>query len=174
MRKLYTVAFPTLGEDDARVVGAVRARHDRQASILGPHFTLLFGCEALDEARYLEHVRAIAASTTAFPFTCLDVESDDDDDGRGVVYLVPDLGRGEITALHDRLYTGPMAPHLRRDAHFVAHMTIGHAADAAAAAALCDALQADGVDIAGAIDALVVGCVEHGRFVELARFALRH
>ena len=173
MRKLYTVAFPTLGEDDARFVAAIRARHDRQASILGPHFTLLFGCEALDEARYLEHVRTIAASTAAFPFTCLEAESDDDD-GRGVVYLVPDLGRGEITALHDRLYTGPMAPHLRQDAHFVAHMTIGHAADGAAAAALCDALQADGADVAGSIDALVVGCVEHGRFVELARFALRH
>ena len=173
MRKLYTVAFPTLSEDDARFIGAIRAAHDRQASILGPHFTLLFGCQALDEASYLEHVRKIAASTAAFPFTCLEAESDDDD-GRGVVLLVPDLGRGEITALHDRLYTGPMAPHLRRDTHFVAHMTIGHAADAAAAAALCDALQADGVDVAGSIDALVVGCVEHGRFVELARFALRH
>lgn len=173
MRKLYTVAFPTLSEDDARFIGAIRATHDRQASILGPHFTLLFGCEALDEASYLEHVRKIAASTAAFPFTCLEAESDDDD-GRGVVVLVPDLGRGEITVLHDRLYTGPMAPHLRRDTHFVAHMTIGHAADAAAAAALCDALQADGVDVAGSIDALVVGCVEHGRFVELARFALRH
>ncbi len=173
MRKLYTVAFPTLSEDDARFVAAIRARHDRQASILGPHFTLLFGCEALDESRYLEHVRAIAASTAAFAFTCLEAESDADD-GRGLVYLVPDQGRGEITALHDRLYTGPMAPHLRQDAHFVAHMTIGHAADAGAAARLCDALQADGVAIAGAIDALVVGCVEHGRFVELARFALRH
>ena len=173
MRKLYTVVFPTLSEDDARFIAAIRASHDRQASILGPHFTLLFGCEALDEASYLEHVRTIATSTAAFAFTCLEAESDDDD-GRGVVYLVPDLGRGEITALHDRLYTGPMAPHLRKDAHFVAHMTIGHAADAAAATALCDALEADGVEVAGSIDALVVGCVEHGRFVELARFALRH
>ena len=173
MRKLYTVAFPTLSEDDARLIAAIRARHDRQASILGPHFTLLFGCEALDEASYLEHVRAIAAATAAFPFTCLETESDDDD-GRGVIYLVPDLGRGEITGLHDRLYTGPMAPHLRKDTHFVAHMTIDHAADAAAAQALCDTLESHGVEVAGSIDALVVGCVEHGRFVELARFALRH
>jgi hypothetical protein len=37
------VAFPTLSEDDARLIAAIRARHDRQASILGPHFTLLFG-----------------------------------------------------------------------------------------------------------------------------------
>ena len=173
MRKLYTVAFPTLSEDDARFVGAIRARHDRQVSVLGPHFTLLFGCAALDEATYIDHVRTIAASTAAFPFTCFEAEADNDD-GRGVAYLVPDLGRGEVTALHDSLYTGPMAPYLRQDAHFVAHMTIGHAAGFDAAARLCDEVNADGVNIAGAIDALVVGCVEHGRFVELARFALRH
>jgi hypothetical protein len=32
----------------------------------------------------------------------------------------------------------------------------------------------DGIAVAGAIDAVVVGSVENGRFVELARFALRH
>jgi hypothetical protein len=53
-------------------------------------------------------------------------------------------------------------------------MTIGHAANLDDAASLCDELNADGVDVAGSIDALVVGCVEHGRFVELARIALRH
>ena len=173
MRKLYTVAFPTLGEEDARFIGAVRARHDRQASILGPHFTLLFGCDALDEATYVDHVRTIAASTAAFAFTCFETEAEGDA-RRGVVYLVPDLGRGEVTSLHDRLYAGPMAPYLRQDAHFVAHMTIGHADDVDAAARLCDALNADGINVAGAVDALVVGCVEHARFVELARFALRH
>ena len=173
MRKLYTVAFPTLAEPDARFIAAIRASHDRQVSILGPHFTLLFGCAAVDEASYVDHVRAIASSTSAFPFTCLETEPDEHA-GRGYVYLAPDLGRGEITALHDRLYTGPMAPHLSTDRQFVAHMTIGHAADFAAAARLCDALNVDGIDIAGSIDALVVGCVEHGRFVELARFALRH
>ena len=173
MRKLYTVAFPTLSEEDARFVAAIRARHDRHASVLGPHFTLMFGSDAVDEATYVDHVRAIASSTSAFPFTCFEAEPDEDA-GRGYAYLVPDLGRAEVTALHDRLYTGPMAPCLRTDRHFGAHMTIGHAADFDAAARLCDELNAEGINIAGAVDALVVGCVEHGRFLELARFALRH
>jgi 2'-5' RNA ligase len=173
MRKLYTVAFPTLGDDDARFIARVRASHDRQVAVLGPHFTLLFGCDAVDEAPYIDHVRAIAATTPAFAFTCFEA-APDDDAGRGYAYLLPDLGRTELTALHDRLYSGPMAPHLRRDLHFVAHMTIGHAADFDAAALLCDELNAAGINVAGAIDALVVGCVEHGRFVELARFALQH
>jgi 2'-5' RNA ligase len=174
MRKLYTLAFPTLNDADARFVGAIRARHDRHSGILGPHFTLLFGCDAVDEATCIDHVRAIAAATRAFAIHCSDAEPDADDDGKGVVYLVPDVGRDGVTALHDALYTGPMAPFLRADRAFVAHMTVGHAADVAAAERLSDALNTDGIDVRGSVDAVVVGCVEHGRWVELARFALRH
>jgi len=173
MRKLYTVAFPSLSETDARFIAGIRAKHDRQVSVLGPHFTLLYGCDRVDEAGYVDHVRAIAASTMAFQFACLETEPDQDE-GRGVVYLVPELGRMDLVTLHDQLYTGPMAPYLRKGKRFVAHITLGHAGDLDEAAALCDELNADGVDIAGSIDALVVGCVEHGRFVELARIALRH
>ena len=173
MRKLYTVAFPSLSETDARYIAEIRARHDRQVSVLGPHFTLLFGCDRVDESAYVDHVRAVAASTMAFQFACLET-APDEDTGRGYAYLVPELGRMDLVALHDRLYTGPMAPHLRKDKRFVAHMTIGHAANLDDAASLCDELNVEGVDISGSIDALVVGCVEHGRFVEMARIALRH
>jgi 2'-5' RNA ligase len=173
MRKLYTVAFPTLADADARFVAGIRARHDRQVGILGPHFTLLFGCDAVDEAAYVDHVRAIAASTRAFAFRCREAEPDADE-GKGYVSLVPEVGRDALTALHDMLYTGPLAPFLRADLHFVPHITVGHGDDMAAAAQLCDDLNGAGIDVAGTIDALVVGCVEHGHFVELARFALRH
>jgi hypothetical protein len=172
MRKVYTVAFPSLSEADARFIGAIRASHDRQASMLGPHFTLLFGCDRVDEAAYVDHVRAVAAQTTAFQFACLETACDADN-GRGYVYLVPELGRVDLDTLHDRLYGGPMAPYWRQDKRFAAHMTIGHAANLDAAAGLCDDLNADGVDITGSIEALVVGCVENARFVELARIALR-
>ena len=173
MRKLYTVAFPSLDDSDARYIAAIRAKHDRQVSVIGPHFTLLFGCDQVDESAYIDHVRAVAASTLGFRFACLET-APDEDEGHGFVYLVPELGRMDVVALHAALYTGPMAPYLRKDKRFVAHMTIGHAANPEAAEALCDELNAEGVDIAGSIDALVVGCVAHGRFVELARFALRH
>jgi 2'-5' RNA ligase len=173
MRKLYTVAFPTLDDADARFIAAIRARHDRMASVLGVHFTLLFGCDGVEESAYIDHVRTIAAATPAFAFRCRDAEPDADD-GKSYVYLVPRLGRDAVTALHDALYTGPLAPFLRKDIDFVAHMTVGHGATLADAERLSDELNADGFDVSGTIDAVVVGCVEHGRFVELARFALRH
>ena len=173
MRKLYTVAFPSLTAASARFLAEIRAQHDRQAALLGPHFTLLFGCDAVDEAAYVEHVRTVAAATAAFHVHCEDTLPDSDETG-GLVYLVPDQGRPAVEALHDALYTGPMAPHLRKDRAWIAHITIGHCATRAEAEALSDELNAGGIDIAGGIDALVVGCVEQGRFVELARFALRH
>ena len=173
MRKLYTVAFPSLTAASARFLAQIRAQHDRQASLLGPHFTLLFGCDAVDEATYVEHVRTVAAATAAFHVHCEDTLPDSDETC-GYVYLVPDQGRAAVEALHAALYTGPMAPHLRKDLAYIAHITIGPCASRAEAEALSDELAAGGIDIAGGVDALVVGCVEHGRFVELARFALRH
>ena len=173
MRKLYTVAFPSLTVASARLLAEIRAQHDRQAALLGPHFTLLFGCDAVDEAGYVDHVRSVAAGTAAFHVHCAGTQPDSDESG-GYVYLVPDRGRADVEALNDALYTGPMAPHLRKDLAYIAHITIGHCANAADAEALSADLNAGGIDIAGGIDALVVGCVEHGRFVELARFALRH
>lgn len=173
MRKLYTVAFPSLTAASARFIAQFRAQHDRQATLLGPHFTLLFGCDAVDEAAYLEHVRAVAAATPAFHIHCESALPDHDGD-TGYVYLVPDRGRAQVEALHAALSTGPMAPHCRNDRGYIAHITVGHCATPAEAQALSDELDADGIDIAGGVDALVVGCVEQGRFVELARFALRH
>jgi 2'-5' RNA ligase len=173
MRKLYTVAFPSLDESDARFIADIRAKHDRQVSVLGPHFTLLFACDRVDEAAYIEHVRTVAASTMAFRFACSETEPDGDDH-HGYAYLVPELGRVDVMTLHDQLYTGPMAPHLRKDMRFVAHITVGHAANYDAAVLLCDELNDQGIDITGSIDAVVVGGLENGRFVELARFALRH
>jgi len=173
MRKLHTVAFPSLTAASARFIAGFRARHDRQAALLGPHFTLLFGCDAVDEAAYIEHVRSVAGASAAFHFHCESALPDSDDD-TGYVYLVPERGRAEIEALHDALYAGPMAPRLRKDKAYIAHITIGHCANVAQAEALCGELNADGVDIAGGIDAVVVGCIENGRFVEVARFALKH
>jgi 2'-5' RNA ligase len=171
MRTLYTIAFPTLANADARFITGFRAAHDRQASVLGPHFTLLFGCAEVDETTYIGHVRTIASSTPAFAFHCRAAEPDADDN-TGYAYLVPELGRDAITTLHDALYTGPLAPFLREDIPFTPHITIGHGPDLAAVARLCDALNAAGIDIAGDVGGLVVGHVEQGRFAQLARLPL--
>ena len=96
----------------------------------------------------------------------------DDESDRGYVFLVPDEGYSRISLLHDQLYTGLLQPFLRLDLPFTPHMTIGTQPDHLAAKNLCDRLNADGLSIAGSIDALTVGALEQERIHDLARIEL--
>jgi hypothetical protein len=64
MRTLYTLAYPTLHEADLRFIETFRREHDlRYRDVVAAHFTLVFGCDAVNEAEYLE--RNLRASTAA-------------------------------------------------------------------------------------------------------------
>jgi 2'-5' RNA ligase len=58
--------------------------------------------------------------------------------GRTDLFLIPEEGAAEITALHDRLYAAALRPHLRPEIAFVPHLTVGGAADPLAAEKLRD------------------------------------
>jgi 2'-5' RNA ligase len=173
VRRLYTIAPLAIADGDRAFIDAFRARHDPQAAIVEPHFTLVFACAAVAEAEYLAHVRAVAAQSAAVDFSCryamLGADELTED---GYVYLVPDDGHAALSRLHDRLYAGVLAPHLRLDLPFTPHVTIGRCRERAQARQLCDELNATPLRIDGRAEALVVGSVEGRRFVELARCAL--
>jgi 2'-5' RNA ligase len=163
---LYTVAFPALSAADRAQIDAIRGRHDaRNARVIPPHFTLVFACSAVDERDYLDHVRAIAERTPRIPFTCRYAKLGPASEGAAAhVYLVPDEGSSRIALLHDRLYGGPLAPHLRRDLPYVPHITIGSFDARAEAEALCKQLNTQGMMIEGTLDALSAGSLHEDRF----------
>ena len=97
----------------------------------------------------------------------------DDEDDSAYVFLVPNAGFAELSLLHDRLYTGVLASHLRLDLPFVPHITIGRLADRQVAKSLCDALNSRGVNIEGSVETLTVAVRENGEIKNLARFELR-
>ena len=92
----------------------------------------------------------------------------DDEDERAYVFLVPDDGYATISRLHDALYAGPLASHLRLDLPYVPHITIGITDDRRCAKSLCDQLNADGVVIDGSLSELTVGRVHDARFESLS------
>jgi 2'-5' RNA ligase len=58
---LYVVAWPLLAEADDTVLRRLRAQyHPREADLIGPHFTLVFGAAAEREAELRSAVEAIA------------------------------------------------------------------------------------------------------------------
>lgn len=171
---LYTVAFPELPAEAAAFVARVRGEHGGpQRARIGPHLTLLFGSALLAEPAYRAHVDGIAAEQPAIEFTCRCAMLGSDANGpQAYVFLVPDEGFAAITRLHDALYRGPLAPALRLDIPFIPHITVGAFDDRQAAKALCDRLNADGVQVAGRLGALTVGAMGPDGFVERATLPL--
>lgn len=165
---IAVVAYPVLAPDDARWIEAVRAAHDPNHQRLRAHVTLVFPVEA---AGLEAHVAAIAASVAPIRFVLREVRAvrDHATGAGGHVFLVPDEGAAAITALHDRLYTGPLAPHLRADLPFIPHVTIAANRDFGACERLAAQLR---VEIRGELHAIDVLELGAGDVRTLARYPL--
>ena len=142
MRTLYTLAYPSLSEADMNFIERFRHEHDaRYRDVVASHFTMVFGCNAVGEVEYRQHVAAVAKANVTLDFSCrYAMLGSDDQDQTAYVFLVPDEGYSGFSLLHDRLYTGVLSPHLRLDIPFVPHITIGTLEDRRVAKQLCDDL----------------------------------
>jgi hypothetical protein len=172
---LYTVAYPDIDADDRQRIDAFRSLHDAHArSVIGPHFTLLFACAEEDETAYRWHVQAAVEDTGVIPFCCrYAMLGATHHDESASIYLVPDEGFSQISLLHDRLYRGLMARHLRLDLPYLPHISIGMPGSGAAAKALCDEWNAAHGPIHGVIRSATIGAVQDGRFKNRATYMMR-
>ncbi len=170
---LFTIACLGIPHAQRRFIDEFRRAHDPQATLVPPHFTLVFGSIGADEAAVLRHVEAVAAASVPIRFHCrCAVLGADERAERAFVYLVPDEGHAAISLLHDRLYRGPLAAGLRLQLPYVPHVTVGSTTDFRQAKAWCDALNEQGVDVAGTLSALTVGALRGGVFQVLRHFEL--
>lgn len=110
---LYVVAWPLLSEADDTALRRLRAQyHPREADLIGPHFTLVFGAHLDQEAA----LRAAIASVERRPFWFLV-----DRIVRHDLYLYaqPSDGGAELTELYETLNPVP------GDEPFEPHITLG-------------------------------------------------
>jgi hypothetical protein len=118
---LYVVAWPVLAEADDIALRRLRAQyHPGEADLIGPHFTLVFGASAREEAG-LRGLLGGLAGRRPFWFV-LDrlVRHDLTPPSRSAyLYAVPADGGAELAALHDEL--NPMAG----EEPFEPHITLG-------------------------------------------------
>lgn len=96
----------------------------------------------------------------------------DDVDETAYVFLVPDEGNSAISLLHDRLYTGPLAEHLRLEFPYIPHITVASTQDRKLAKLLCDGLNSAGVDVQGTLRFLTVGQLKDGKLQAIAEHSL--
>jgi 2'-5' RNA ligase len=118
---LYVVAWPLLSEADDTALRRLRAQyHPREAGLIGPHFTLVFGVPVEREAA----LRAAVAAIERRPFWFL-IDRIARHDLH--LYAEPSDGAAELTELYDALNPTP------GPVPFEPHVTLGlfaHAAEA--------------------------------------------
>ncbi len=138
----YPVAYPTLSGDDARFLEDFRHLHDlTYRDVIAPYFTMVFGCSDVPEDIYLSHVERVTRSSRRIGFCCRYAKlGSDDASDTSYLFLVPDEGHSHVSLLHDRLYTGPLAPYLRLDIPYTPHIAIATLADRGESMRLCDGL----------------------------------
>ena len=122
-RTRYVVAFPRIAAVDAwREILAVRERFDPLAQEIPAHVTLVFPFEdTLSDAALEMHLRRALSGCARFAVTFGGITAHENE------YLFLNVKRGNdaFIALHDALYTGPLARHLNRQHTYVPHVTVG-------------------------------------------------
>ena len=115
---LYVVAWPVLAEADDTALRRLRAQyHPREAGMIGPHFTLVFGAAVSEESR-LRDALAGLAGRRPFWFVLDRLARHDVTPPSRAAYLlaVPADGGAELSNLYDQLNptTGdePFEPHI--------------------------------------------------------------
>ncbi len=107
---LYVVAWPLLSEADDTALRRLRAQyHPREADLIGPHFTLVFGAPVEREATLREALAAIGRRP--FWFLIDRIERND-----LYLYAEPSDGAAELTDLYESLNltlgSEPFQPHI--------------------------------------------------------------
>ena len=161
--------FPSFRGIEA--VEAFRARHDPAAALIPAHLSLVFPFgSALTPLQLETHVRRVVSPWPPIPVTFRGVRLHASE----FVFLMAARGAEAITALHDRLYTRTLRPHLRREFTYEPHVTLARNADIRALEAAHEEARnrfpREFADVLREVDLVAVAA--DGRIERLQRFAL--
>ncbi|MGE5334714.1 MAG: 2'-5' RNA ligase family protein [Nitrososphaerota archaeon] len=119
------VIFPDFAPAQRAIIDRIRAAYDPLAPTIEPHITLVFPFTAqLSTDELLAHMRSSAAIIAPFEITLRGITGEQDE----WLFLNVKRGNDPIIALHDQLYSGPLAPYLEPRYTYVPHLTVGHLA----------------------------------------------
>jgi 2'-5' RNA ligase len=157
---LYVVAWPVLAEADDTALRRLRAQyHPREADLIGPHFTLVFGVSLEREAALRAALDAIDRQPFWFMIERI---------ARHDLYLFaePFDGAAELSELYDTLnpLPGPVP--------FKPHITLGLFARAAEAEQVARIVERQHLPMRGRIEELALVRYDGNRLATLATHRL--
>ncbi len=171
---LYALCYPRFNGEGGKFVDDLRQEHDLMyRDVVRPHFTMRFQVRDMSLEAFTEHVIHVASRHAPIAFTCRyamvhpDHETED-----WYVFLVPDMGFGELAHLHDDLYTGTLASKLRLDLPFVPHIGVVTLKDRDACKNLAADLNRSGVEVSGSVDHVSVSSYDGKMVTDLIQVRL--
>lgn len=172
---LFVVAYPKLSQKDFDWIQTYRQANDpRFYEIVAPHFTLVFAVSDISKESFSEEIASQAADASDFDVEIKVATVSRDESGAYYhEFLVPDVGYSDIVTLHDKLYSGLLADHLRLDLDFIPHIGIGKSDDPLESKARVDRLNTQGIAIEGRIDSLDIIDYDGGPVKTIEQLALR-
>jgi len=149
---LYVVAWPVLAEADDTALRRMRAQyHAREADLIGPHFTLVFGAAASEEQRLRTALDGLAGRRP-FWFVLERLVRHDMAPPSRAAYLqaVPADGAAELVDLYETLNPVP------GDDIFEPHITLGLFGQAAEAEHLARMVERQHLPMHGRVEELAL------------------
>jgi 2'-5' RNA ligase len=108
---------------DTTKIEEIRQEYDPTHSLIKPHLTLVFPIKSteVDFEMLKSHLTNIALNTKPFDLEIGGFEKSWDN----WLFLGTKAGSRDINTLHDKLYSGILEPHWRKDLPFSPHISLG-------------------------------------------------
>lgn len=119
MQKLAAVYFPNT---DSSKIDDFRKKYDPNWNTINSHITLVSPLDDIPEDQLCGLIGSIVNCVRSFPIRLSGLTKSFDN----YLFLLVKEGDKSIIALHDKLYSGILAPYLRGDILFIPHITLGY------------------------------------------------
>ena len=171
---LHVVAYPEVDNSSYDLIQSYRQAYNSLYNVIEPHFTLVFSVGHMDVAAFIDEVKQVASSTKKIDFCsrCLAINKDSFSKHFDA-FLIPDEGHSDVIKLHDKLYSGLLAPHHRIDITYVPHVSLANSPDVRVIKTIVDKWNAEDHIIQGRISFLDVINYENRKVETLERVALK-
>ena len=151
-------SYPKLEQKDYNWIKNYRKENDIYYDLIDAHFTLVFPTFNIEITDFITEIKKQAKGLHTFDFQikCAIMNNDRSDEFREYwhVFLTPDKGFSDIVKLHDKLYSGLLAPTQRLDLDFIPHIGIGNSTDPKECKRMVDDVNAKDINICGTIKSL--------------------
>jgi hypothetical protein len=116
--------YPRFDRKTGENIEAFRRKYDPFVDSWKPHIPFIFPvpCNEIEEEKFTDHVETVLKNRKPFPIHIGGFRRSWD---HAWLFLLLKEGNEEAIALHDELYTGILAPYLRRDIEYIPHIGIG-------------------------------------------------